>query len=160
MFERERKRERERERERERMKQGGQIEKGRHRIWNRLQALSCQHIARHGAWTHELGDHGLSWSWMLNWLSHPGAPWILFLKFFLKMFIYFWERERERERAWVGEGQRERGRHRIRSSLQAELSAQSPTRGLNSRTVPCDHDLSRSQMLNWLSHPGTPFQHF
>ena len=26
------------------------------------------------AWTHELWDHDLSWSWMLNQLSHPGTP--------------------------------------------------------------------------------------
>ena len=30
--------------------------------------------ARRGARTHELGDHGLSRSQMLNRLSHPGAP--------------------------------------------------------------------------------------
>ena len=48
--------------------------RGRHRIWSRLQALSRQHRAWHGAWTHELRDHDLSWSLMLNRLSHPGAP--------------------------------------------------------------------------------------
>ena len=30
--------------------------RGRHRIWSRLQALSCQHRARHGARTHRLWD--------------------------------------------------------------------------------------------------------
>ena len=49
-------------------------ERGRHRIWNRLQALSCQHRARHGARTHGPRDRDLSWSRPLNWLSHPGAP--------------------------------------------------------------------------------------
>ena len=49
-------------------------ERGRHRIGNRLQVPSCQHRARHGAQTHELWDHDLSWSQPLNWLSHPGAP--------------------------------------------------------------------------------------
>ena len=44
------------------------------RIWNRLQALSCQHRARCGAWTHKLWDHDLSLSQTLNRLSHPGAP--------------------------------------------------------------------------------------
>ena len=34
----------------------------------------------------------------------------------------------------------------------SELSAQSLTRGSNSRA----HDLSQSQMLNQLSHPGAP----
>ena len=49
-------------------------ERGRHRIWSRLLALSCQHRARCGARTHKPWDHDPSWSRMLNWLSHPGAP--------------------------------------------------------------------------------------
>ena len=49
-------------------------ERGRHRIWSRLQALSCQHRAWHGAPTHELWNPDPSWSGTLNWLSHPGAP--------------------------------------------------------------------------------------
>ena len=49
-------------------------ERGRHRIGNRLQALSCQHRARRGARTHRLWDHDLSQSQTLNRLSHPGAP--------------------------------------------------------------------------------------
>ena len=48
--------------------------RGRHRIWNRLQGLSCQHRAWCGARTHELWDHDLSRRWMLNCLSHPGRP--------------------------------------------------------------------------------------
>ena len=54
--------------------QGRGRERGRHRIRSRLQALSSQHRARHGAQTHGLWDHDLSWSRMLNRLSHPGAP--------------------------------------------------------------------------------------
>ena len=38
------------------------------------QPRSCQHRVWPGAQTHELRDHELSRSWMLNWLSHPGAP--------------------------------------------------------------------------------------
>ena len=49
-------------------------ERGRHRIWSRLQPLSCQHRSQHGAWTHKPWDNDLSWSWPLNQLSHPGAP--------------------------------------------------------------------------------------
>ena len=30
--------------------------------------------SRYGAWTHKTRDHDLSWSQMLNQLSHPGAP--------------------------------------------------------------------------------------
>ena len=54
--------------------QGRGRERGRHWIWNRLQALSCQPRARRGAWTHGPGDRDLSWSRTLNRLSHPGAP--------------------------------------------------------------------------------------
>ena len=44
----------ERERKRASTRVGeGQRERGRHRIWSRLQALSCQHRARGGAWTHD-----------------------------------------------------------------------------------------------------------
>ena len=49
-------------------------ERGRHRIRSRLQILSCQHRAWHGAWTHKPWDHDLRWSRTLNWLSQPGAP--------------------------------------------------------------------------------------
>ena len=59
-------RQREMEHERGRVR-----ERGRHRIWSRLQALSCQHRARRGAQTHGPWDHDLSWS---QTLSHPGAP--------------------------------------------------------------------------------------
>ena len=55
------------ERERQSMSKG-RTEKEGDRIGSRLQALSCQHRARHGARTHELWDHDLSWSWP------PGAP--------------------------------------------------------------------------------------
>ena len=41
---------------------------------SRLQALSCQHRARHGARTHEPRHHDLSGSRTLNRLSRPGAP--------------------------------------------------------------------------------------
>ena len=61
----------ENERERDRVRMGRGWED---RIRSRLQALSCQHRAWHGAWTHGLWDHDLSWSETLNRLSHPGAP--------------------------------------------------------------------------------------
>ena len=64
----------------------GQRDRGRHRMWNRLQALSCQHRAQCRVWTPELWDHDLSRSQMLNWLSHPGA-WARFLK---KYFTRTW----------------------------------------------------------------------
>ena len=40
-------------------------------------SLSCQHRTWAGAWTHEPQDHDLSRSWMLNRLSHPGAPTVI-----------------------------------------------------------------------------------
>ena len=61
-------------RERQSVSKGGGREKGRHRIQSRLQALSCQHRARHGAPTHRPWDHDLSRSLRLTQLSHPGAP--------------------------------------------------------------------------------------
>ena len=54
--------------------QGKVRERGRHRIWSRLQALSCQHRARCGARIHRPWDRDLSWSRTPNRLSHPGAP--------------------------------------------------------------------------------------
>ena len=48
-------------------------ERGRHRIQNRVQALSCQHSPWWGALTHRPWDRDLSWSRTLNLLSHPGA---------------------------------------------------------------------------------------
>ena len=67
----------ERETERQRQKQsmnGRGAERERHRIWSRFQTLSCQHRALHRAPIHEPWDHDLSWSQMLNQLTHLGAP--------------------------------------------------------------------------------------
>ena len=61
------------DRERQSMNGGGS-ERGRHRIRNRLQALSCQPRARRGARTHGPRDHDLGRSRTPNRLSHPGAP--------------------------------------------------------------------------------------
>ena len=61
------------ERERE-CKWGRNRERGRHRVWNRLQALNwAQHRAQCGSQTHELWDHDQSQSQMLNQLNHPGT---------------------------------------------------------------------------------------
>ena len=67
------------------------------------------------------------------------------------MFIYFWQRETEPERARG----RERGRHRIRSRLQALSCQHRAPHGAQTHRQR-DRDLSRSQTLNRLSHPGTP----
>ena len=110
-------------------------ERKKHRIWSRLQALSCQHRAWCGAQTHELWDHDLSQSRMPDWLSHPGAPptdmfkvfysfptlsdwssWFYLLiasirksVLFVCLFIYFTVHE-SRGRA-VGKGERESWEH-------------------------------------------------
>ena len=78
---------------------GGGSERGSHRIWNRLQALSCQHRAWRGAWTHKPWDHEF------NRLSHPGVPsyslfyqkflnqesWLNFIKCFWNFFkVIIW----------------------------------------------------------------------
>ena len=60
------------------------------------------------------------------------------------------QRETEHERGRV----RERETQNLKQAPGSERSAQSPTRG--STHGPRDHDLSRSQQLNRLSHPGTP----
>ena len=60
--------------------------------------------------------------------------------FFLRFCLFIWQSQRTQ---W----QRERGK-------QASGEEGSPMQGW----IPgsWDHDLSRRQMLNWLSHPGTP----
>ena len=71
------------ETERDRAWTGRGRERGRHRIWNRLQALSHQPRARRGAQTHRLRDHDLSGSRPLNRLSHPGAPVLSVLELYI-----------------------------------------------------------------------------
>ena len=61
--------------------QGRGRERGRHRIRNRLQALSCQHRTRRGAWTHGPRDHDLGCSQTHNRPSHPGAHVLSLLKY-------------------------------------------------------------------------------
>ena len=61
----------------------------------------------------------------------------------------------ERDRVCSGEGQRERGRHRIQSRFQA-LSCQHRAQCGARTHGPWDHDLSWSQKVNRLSHPGAP----
>ena len=131
------------QRERQSMSRGG-AERGRHRIWNRLQALSCQHRAWRGAWTHRPRDYDLRQSRTLNRLSHPGTPVFLILVcvsvrciklhfnfFFFDIYFSLRERETDRER---GRG-RKRGRQNLKQPPGSELSAQSWTWGLNSQTT-------------------------
>ena len=78
-----------------------------------------------------------------------------FLFSFKKMFIYFWERQKESK--W-GRG-RERGRQRIPSRLRAVCTE--PIVGL--KHTGCKIMIwakTKSQMLNWLKHPGAPILYF
>ena len=106
---------------------GAERERGRHRIWSRLQALSCQQRAQCRARTHRPRDHHLSQSRTLNWATQ--AP---LFNFFLT-FIYFWERER----APAGEEQRARETQNEKQAPDSKLwtpsSEQSPTWSLNPR---------------------------
>ena len=79
---------------------------------------------------------------------------VLFFTFFKN--VYFWERETHR--VWVREG-REKGRHRIWSRLQ-DLSCQYRAWCRAQPHELWDHDLSPSQTLNQVSHPGAPLQCF
>ena len=94
-----------------------------------------------------------------HWLGFSDNNLLLcvsFLFYFL-MFIYFWETERVC--VWAGEGQSETGRQRIRVSLQ-DLSCQhSPQHRAQTHKL-WDHDLSWSQTLNRVSHPGAPMRFF
>ena len=63
------------------------------------------------------------------------------------MFIYFWERQRQNV---SGLGQRQR-----EAQLQAPSCQHRARRGARTHEL-VDHDLSGSQTLNRLSHPGAP----
>ena len=69
---------------------------------------------------------------------------------FLQRFIYFWDRDR----AWTGEGQRERKTQNRKQAPGSEPSAQSLTRGSDSRTTRSWPGWSWT--LNRLRHPGAP----
>ena len=126
-------------------------EKGEQRIRSGLYVDSSE--PNEGLKTYKLWDHDLSWSWTLNRLTHPGAPTFLWL-FFL-MFVYSL-REREREREHEHEEGRGRERETQNLKLLQALSCQHRDWCGAQTHKPWDHDLSRSQMLNQLSHPGAP----
>ena len=78
-------------------------------------------------------------------LENSGLYVFCFLFFFKLLFIYLTERDTAREGTQAGEvGEGEAG---------FPLSRE-PDVGLI--PAPWDHDLSRRQTLNWLSHPGAP----
>ena len=74
---------------------------------------------------------------VLSWGAHSdhwAKPDLYSLGFssFFKFFVFLFERERERE---GGEGQRERETQNPKQAPGSDLSAQSPTRGLNSEAM-------------------------
>ena len=58
-----------------------------------------------------------------------------FEKVYFTIFLMFIFIERERDRTRAGPGQRERETENLKQAPGSELSAQSPTRGSNSRTL-------------------------
>ena len=76
------------------------------------------------------------------------------LKKFLNVYLFLRERDRDRDRAGVGKGQRERETQNLKQAAGSELSAQSPTRGSNPRTV---RTWPESKLETYrLSHPSAP----
>ena len=75
----------------------------------------------------------------------------IFFLIFFNVYLFLRQRETEHEQGRV----RGRGRQRIGSRLQA-LSCQHRVRRGALTQKPWDHDLSWSQTLNRLSHPGAP----
>ena len=73
------------------------------------------------------------------------------LNYFFNVYLFLRERNTKHEQG----RSRERGRHRIRSRLQAPSCRHRARRGARAHE-PRDHDLSRSQTFNQLSHPGAP----
>ena len=75
------------------------------------------------------------------------------LNYFFNICLFL--RDRERQSMSEGRAERERVGHRIRSRLQA-LSCQHRARRGAQPHQRQDHNLSRSQTFNQLSHPGAP----
>ena len=84
--------------------------------------------------------HDLRQRQTLNQLSHPGVP-----LFFLRIFIWDWVKERKNRWAgWTGEQEEKHTPHWAGNLMWDSISG------------PWDHDLSKRERLNWLSHPGAP----
>ena len=81
----------------------------------------------------------------------------LFFYFYFLTFIHLWETERDRTR--VGKGQREGDTHTQRSRLKAPSCQHRAPHKAQTQEL-WDHDLSQSRILNWLSHPGTPWDSY
>ena len=138
--------ERKREREWQSVSNEGKAERGSQRIWSRLQALSCQHRAQCRARTHELWDHDLSQSQILNWLSHSGTPSLFFFN------VYFWERERE----WAGAEREGDTKSKIGSRLQ--VVSTEPNAGLELMNCEIMNQAEVRHLTNWATQ--APLHYF
>ena len=96
----------------------------------------------------------VAWTYSLSSCLRPSFSFFFFKK---RFYLIIWQRECEREQAErQAEGEsisKRRGRQREREK-QVPHWARSPTPG------PWNHDLSRRQMLNQLSHPAPQLQDF
>ena len=88
------------------------------------------------------------WTWQRHMQLFLTMAFLNF--FFQRLFIF----GTERDRAWTGEGQRERETQNRKQAPGSEASAQSLTRGSNSRSARSWPGWSRT--LNRLRHPGAP----
>ena len=108
---------------------------------NRLGLCSMSHREKA-----QVGMHSAVWQWL-------DEMW-----FFLTSFMFILERERERETEYKWGRDRERQGDTMWSRLQA-LSCQHRARRRAWTHELQDMDVSRSQTLSWLSHPGAPDMH-
>ena len=101
---------------------------GRRSLWTCRPPLTCAGKQGDGGHTH--------WEpWAQNYTSsmkHVVLWGDFFFNFFFNVYLIF---ETERDRAWMGQGQRERETQNPKQAPGSERSAQSPTRGSNSRTA-------------------------
>ena len=90
---------------------------------------------------------------LLAWYTslHP-LTFNLYVSLYFFTFIYFWETEWDK--VWAGEGQRAKETQNLKQAPGSEQAVSTePDAGLKPRSYEI---MNRSQMLNWLSHPGAP----
>ena len=102
-----------------------------------------------------MAQHGIAGAWFYLGILIFCSLWV----FKKCSFTYFWERQRESMCTYNWGRGRERGRERIPSWL-CTVSTE-PNMGLQLT----NHEIMtwaqiKSQMLNWLNHPGTPYHGF
>ena len=122
---------------------------GGHRIWSRLCADRLTAVSPMwglNSWT--------SRSWPepksdIQPTEPPSCP-----SFSFNVYLFLRERQSTSRGSAERERERQTDRQNSKHALSSELSAQSLTWSSTHKLR--DHDMSRSQTLNWLSHPCTP----